>query len=123
MLIILNIFDKSIVFWNIFSGGIYGPARQNQSSVQRTPHYTLAARTRTVFSRGSISKWNRSVPAGDKILAVAQYFNVTTDYLLDDNADISTLAAHHDGEDWTLAELKEIADFKRYVLSKRSKKH
>lgn len=75
------------------------------------------------FSRGSISKWNRSVPAGDKILAVAQYFNVTTDYLLDDNADISTLAAHHDGEDWTLAELKEIADFKRYVLSKRNKKH
>ncbi len=71
------------------------------------------------FSRGSISKWNRSMPAGDKILAVAQRFDVTTDYLLNEDADIYTLAAHHDGENWSRAELKEIEEFKRYVRSKR----
>ncbi|MFV0518463.1 MAG: helix-turn-helix domain-containing protein [Aminipila sp.] len=35
--------------------------------------------------------------------------------------EIQTIAAHHEGEDWTEAELNEIEEFKKYVLSKRKK--
>lgn len=35
--------------------------------------------------------------------------------------EIHTIAAHHEGEDWTDAELEEIEQFKRYILSKRNK--
>lgn len=34
------------------------------------------------FSQGSISRWNKTVPGSDKIQKVADYFDVTTDYLL-----------------------------------------
>ena len=48
------------------------------------------------------------------------------DYLADDDvpediSEIHTIAAHHDGEDWTDEELAEIEAFKKYVLSKRNK--
>ena len=34
------------------------------------------------FSNALISKWNESYPKADKIVAIAQYFNVSSDYLL-----------------------------------------
>lgn len=34
------------------------------------------------FSRGSIYKWSTSTPSGDKLKTVANYFNVTVDFLL-----------------------------------------
>lgn len=34
------------------------------------------------FGNGSINKWTKSTPSGDKLLSVADYFNVSTDYLL-----------------------------------------
>lgn len=34
------------------------------------------------FSHGSIRNWNKSFPSGDKIQAVANFFDVSTDYLL-----------------------------------------
>ena len=34
------------------------------------------------FSNGSLRKWGSSMPSGDKIEKVADYFNVSTDYLL-----------------------------------------
>ena len=34
------------------------------------------------FSSGSISKWDKSAPGSDKLEKVADFFNVTTDYLL-----------------------------------------
>mgnify|MGYP002150816533 CR=1 FL=1 len=34
------------------------------------------------FSNGSLRKWDSSTPSGDKIEKVADYFNVSTDYLL-----------------------------------------
>ena len=40
--------------------------------------------------------------------------------LLDD-PEVSTIAAHHDDEDFTPEELAEIEEFKKYVLSKRDK--
>lgn len=35
--------------------------------------------------------------------------------------DVETIAAHHEGEDWTEEELKEIEEFKKYIRSKRDK--
>jgi len=57
---------------------------------------------------------------------LAAYFECTLDYLADDDISedeptIYTIAAHHDGEDWTEEELAEIEQFKKYVLSKRNK--
>ncbi len=37
-----------------------------------------------------------------------------------DEDEIDTIAAHHDGEDWTEEELEEIERFKAYILSKRN---
>ena len=34
------------------------------------------------FSNGSLRKWGTSTPSGDKIEKVADYFNVSVDYLL-----------------------------------------
>ena len=34
------------------------------------------------FGAGTISKWKKSAPGADKVLKVAEYFHVSTDYLL-----------------------------------------
>jgi transcriptional regulator with XRE-family HTH domain len=34
------------------------------------------------FSEGSISKWKITTPSANKILAVAEYFNVSVDYMV-----------------------------------------
>lgn len=34
------------------------------------------------FSAGSIRNWGKSIPSGDKIKKVADFFDVSTDYLL-----------------------------------------
>ncbi|HEU6184536.1 TPA: helix-turn-helix domain-containing protein [Streptococcus pneumoniae] len=44
---------------------------------------TLAELERNLnFSNGSLRKWETSTPSGDKIEKIADYFNVSTDYLL-----------------------------------------
>lgn len=44
---------------------------------------TLAELERSLnFSNGSLRKWETSTPSGDKIEKVADYFNVSVDYLL-----------------------------------------
>ena len=44
---------------------------------------TLAELERKLnFGNGSMYRWNRSTPSGDKIQKVADYFDVSTDYLL-----------------------------------------
>ncbi|MBC9704001.1 MAG: helix-turn-helix transcriptional regulator [Enterococcus sp.] len=40
---------------------------------------------RTGLSSGSITKWNKSAPSVDKLAKIADYFGVTTDYLLGRN--------------------------------------
>ena len=37
------------------------------------------------------------------------------------DTEIHTIAAHHEGEEWTQEELDEIEEFKKFVLSKRNK--
>lgn len=34
------------------------------------------------FSQNSLNKWRKSFPSADKVVKVAQFFNVSTDYLL-----------------------------------------
>lgn len=47
-----------------------------------THHLTIAELERKLdFSNGSLRKWDSSTPSGDKIEKVADYFNVSTDYL------------------------------------------
>jgi transcriptional regulator with XRE-family HTH domain len=55
---------------------------------------------------------------------LAEYFGVTLDDLAgtgDSNlgSDVQTIAAHHDGNEWTEDELEEIERFKEFVRSKR----
>lgn len=55
---------------------------------------------------------------------LSSYFGCSLDYLADDDISedsITTIAAHHDEEEWTEEELNEIEEFKKFVLSKRNK--
>ncbi|MEK5390172.1 helix-turn-helix transcriptional regulator [Margalitia sp. FSL K6-0131] len=83
-------------------------------------------RFNTNLNKGMISKWENGL--GDPRLEHARYlalfFDVSLDYLLGlkEKEDITTIAAHHDGEEWTDEELDEIERFKAFVKSKRSNK-
>lgn len=63
-------------------------------------------------------------PTVETVKAMAHALNCTLDDVAEDMSykkEIHTIAAHHEGEDWTAAELAEIEEFKKYVLSKRNK--
>lgn len=56
---------------------------------------------------------------------LANLFNVSVDYILcrtNIRTPIETIAAHHEGEDWTEEELEEIERFKEFVRMKRQQK-
>ena len=66
-------------------------------------------------------------PAADKLVAIADYFNVSVDYLLgrEDTAEVNddhlkVVAAHID-DDATEEEINEILNFTDFVQSKRGK--
>ncbi|MEG0470736.1 MAG: helix-turn-helix transcriptional regulator [Solibacillus sp.] len=69
-------------------------------------------------------------PDYDTLTKLADFFGVTTDYLLgrsnqessSDSYEIQTIAAHHDGDEWTEEEQDEIARFKEFVRMKRGNK-
>lgn len=65
----------------------------------------------------------RKVPLS-VIKKLANFYKVSVDSLLDneieEDNEIHTIAAHHDGEEWTEEELEDIENFKKYVLSKRN---
>ena len=51
--------------------------------------------------------------------------NVSIDFILgktDIRTPIETIAAHHEGEEWTEEELEEIERFKEFVRMKRQQK-
>lgn len=75
----------------------------------------------------TIYQWKTRTPGTDRLEMVADYFKVSIDYLLGrtdqkDLDDIHTLAAHHDGDDWTEEELEEIERFKEFVRLKRQQR-
>ncbi|OQV47765.1 helix-turn-helix domain-containing protein [Bacillus velezensis] len=77
----------------------------------------------TKLSNGTIRRWDEKTPGIDKVQKVADFFNVSVDYLLGrTDFPVETIAAHHDGEDWTEEELEEIERFKEFVRLKREKK-
>jgi transcriptional regulator with XRE-family HTH domain len=73
------------------------------------------------FGRNSLYSWKKKIPNGASLKKVADYFNVSTDYLLGrtEHEEIKTIAAHHDGEEWTDDERAEIERFKEFVRLKR----
>lgn len=57
----------------------------------------------------------------DMLEKIAKYFDVPIDTFFNGvfYDEPHTIAAHHEGEEWTDEELAEIEEFKRFVLSKR----
>lgn len=62
------------------------------------------------FGNSTIVKWDKSTPNADKLNAVAKYFGVTMDYLL-----------NGEGEDSMLLTVKDERDIKRDLDSLREK--
>lgn len=78
-------------------------------------------------NRANISNYERgtitNIPS-DKLLIMADLFNTSIDYITGrtnepTDYEIQTIAAHHDGEDWTEEELQDIEEFKELVKLKR----
>ena len=67
----------------------------------------------------SLYESGKRSPDYEILKRIADYFNVSTDYLL--NRDVETIAAHKEGEEFTEDELKDIEEFKNFVRSKRNK--
>lgn len=75
----------------------------------------------TGLSSGSITKWGKSSPSSDKLEKIADYFNVTTDYILGRDTDRKRnlgakgelLAAHID-DDVSEEDMKDILDYIEY---------
>lgn len=62
-------------------------------------------------------------PQFETVKAICKALDISLAVLDDyENHDVHTIAAHHDGEDWTEDELDEIEEFKKFVLSKRNNK-
>ena len=66
-----------------------------------------------------------SSPDYDKLIQLSNFYQVSIDFLLgktDIKNPIETIAAHHDGEEWTEEELEEIERFKEFVRMKRQQR-
>lgn len=77
-----------------------------------------------VKSTVSLYENGKSTPDDELKKNIAQYFNCTLDYLMGVSGtrnpyEIQTIAAHHDGDDWTEEELSDIEKFKEYVRTRR----
>ncbi|HHV99990.1 MAG TPA: helix-turn-helix transcriptional regulator [Clostridiaceae bacterium] len=78
--------------------------------------------SRTTYTQYETGK---SEPDLATVTKLADYFEVSTDFLLGKTnirTPIETIAAHHDGEEWTEEELQEIERFKEFVRMKRQQK-
>lgn len=76
------------------------------------------------FGNGTVKKWGNTVPSGDRLAKVADYFNVSTDYLLsreikNEGYIPETIAAHFDGDKFSEDEMEDIARYIEFIKSKR----
>lgn len=64
----------------------------------------------------------------DNVIKICEVLNVRIEIFNPANVEkikdvasyqIETIAAHHEGEEWTESELKELEEFKKFVLMKR----
>ncbi|MEK5500075.1 helix-turn-helix domain-containing protein [Bacillus sp. FSL M8-0168] len=83
----------------------------------------LNKRYDTKVSKSMISRYEngQTDPKMEIVRIIADYFKVSLDYLIGLKEEPLTIAAHHDGEDWTEEELQTIETFKAYVRSIRKK--
>ncbi|APC48990.1 hypothetical protein BME96_12655 [Virgibacillus halodenitrificans] len=76
-------------------------------------------------SNKAVSTWESGSkePRMGAIQKIATHFNLRKSQIIEDGGldEVDTIAAHHDGEEWTEEELTEIENFKKYLLSKRNK--
>jgi len=83
------------------------------------------------LSKSHLSQYvnGKSQPDQHKLFILAETLNVNEAWLMGydvqkernpvANDEIQTIAAHHEGEDWTDEELEEIERFKQFVKAKR----
>lgn len=79
--------------------------------------------SRTTYTQYETGKSEPDLATVDK---PAQLFNVSVDWLLGRiyiRAPLETIAAHHDGEEWTEEELESIEQFKEFVRMKREQQN
>lgn len=79
----------------------------------------------------AVSTWEKGEksPRMGAIEKIAAHFNIKKSQLIEDGgldyvkeeSAPYTVAAHHDGEDWSEEEMEEIKRFKEYLKSKRDK--
>lgn len=81
------------------------------------------------FKKSAISMYENSkrMPEIQALTDFADYFGVSTDFLLGvsdirNPYEIKTIAAHHDGDEFTEEELQEIENFKEYVKMRKQQK-
>lgn len=88
----------------------------------------LNERFDAAINKGMISKWENNLvePRLEVARMISIFFNISLDELLDIHIDkdseIETIAAHHEGEEWTEEELAEIERFKEFVRSRKRQK-
>lgn len=76
------------------------------------------------FSNGSLYKWSKTSPSIDKVKTVADYFNVSTDYLLGRSKDVDDPISYFRIDTTGLSEgevadmKKELSDYAKYLKSK-----
>lgn len=75
------------------------------------------------YSKNTLYRLKNQTPGADKLQAIADYFNVSTDYLLGrtDNKHLdepNTIAAHMD-DDLTEEEIADIKEYIEFIKSKR----
>lgn len=58
----------------------------------------------------------------EALIKFSKLYNVSIDYLLDNDYQPTTIAAHHDDLEWTDEEIETIERFKAFVKSQREKK-
>ena len=85
----------------------------NLSQIELAEKLQIAQNTLSQYENG------KRDPDIDTLKKIADYFDVTTDYLLERDNNLETIAAHHDDDEWTEEELEDIEKFKEYIRSKR----
>ena len=88
-------------------------------------HVSLAKVERDLgFSNGIISTWKTGKASQDKINSLADYFNVSTDYLLGRSKDVDDPVSYFRIDTTGLSEdegadmKKELSDYAKYLKSK-----
>jgi len=97
--------------------------REEQGMTQKQLAEKTGYKTRSAINK--IETGLRDI-SQSQIVAFAEALSVSPSYLMgweeSKQQDIQTIAAHHDGEDWTDEELEEIEQFKEFVRMRRKQK-